>query len=460
MTNNLEISASAGKQISGTSTGKPGEVIHHNPNLLPITQRIPQIVADDGLTPPRRVTYQYNDLCNLACAGCYVSDSLKKGGRVYAENKKKIVSPDQFEGHLDALGPGMESFYMLGTEATVTPDQSRRTMQTARDRGLVISAVTNAATFPRNFDRTFSVFGPEGLSKLVISVDSVDPEIHDKMRGKKGALAATLENLDRYVGEGYQIKAQTTIFARNYGTVLETVETLYEEHGVRRFGFHCASLEGVSDAKQKGVEHVDPLAWRALFDQLNQFKESHTNLSDPSQNITEINLPYIYLTGQELETYIGDPQLTDEYLAHLTEVERGVEKPMPFIACPKIATDDPYIYGNDGPNGVGRLAQCCILAGGHENMHHAQYDPAQRIFVVNTDPQTSELHKMKTSSYLCPAMDTATGGQKSDRVITEIGDLFHVCRFTSNNTLPYAVNSEVDYATHYERFRMQYKLAS
>ncbi len=457
MTNIFETGSSTYKQVLGTSTGQPLE----SPNFLPITERIPQIVADDSLFPPRRVTYQFNDLCNLACGGCYVGDWLKKGGRIYGENKRKIVPPDQFEGHLDALGPDMESFYMLGTEATVTPDQSRNALQTASGRGLVISAVTNAATRPEIFDRTFGEFGPEGLSKLVISVDSIDPEVHDKMRGKKGALAATLENLDRYVLEGYPVKAQTTIFTRNYSTVLDTVEVLYQEHGVRRFGFHCASLEGVSDAKQKGIEHVDPLAWRALFDKLYRFRESHMNLADPSKNVIDFNLPYLYLTEQELrEKYIGDPHLADEYLSHVADVENGVEKPMPFISCPKVATDDPYIYGNDGPDGVGRLVQCCILTGGHEDMHHAQYDPDKRQFVVNTDPGTSELHKMKTSPYLCPAMDTATGGQKSDRVRTDRGDLYHVCRFTSSSTLPYTPNSDIDYGVQYEKYRMLYSSTS
>jgi hypothetical protein len=264
---------------------------------------------------------------------------------------------------------------------------------------------------------------------LVVSLDSMVPAIHNQLRGRPYAHRLTLNTIRHCVARKARFKVQMTVWPRNYTTILDSVRELYDI-GVRGFSFHCGSLEGVTDAQAErdGIMHVDPLAWRALCEQLLAFRDARHDA------LWHFNVPFLYFTESELrEHMIGDDALTDAYLKHVERVERGEPSRKPLHACPALDVPQVYVYGNDGPAARGTVSLC--------NIHnpegagaYADYDPGQRRWRVRTDPRHNQMQRMVDSPHLCPALTHATGAA-SDRVQTEAGPLYHACRYIASNQM-------------------------
>jgi pyruvate-formate lyase-activating enzyme len=388
-----------------------------------------------------RVTYQGDDRCQLRCPGCYTgerlvrpgipaADILPAGGGDQGRDRRVQSTFDDFIGHVQGLGPGLQDFYLLGAEPTMDPEGSAARLAWAAEHDLSVMSITNGAVSPDRFDRTFGAAADSGdLYKLIVSLDSIDPEINNALRGTAFAFDRTIATIRRCVERGLPVKLQVTIWPRNYPTVMDTVEALWDL-GVRGFAFHCGSVEGVPGFLSRGLDHIDPLAWRALCERLYEFRAAHRD------ELFHFNFPLLYFTEAELRaSVIGDEELADAYLAHVAAVETGQASTKPFHACPSLDVPQVYVYGNGGVNGRGVVSLCNVHNPDGEAAF-ADYDPAVRRWRVAQDPARNQMQRMVDSPHLCPAMPGATGGRSSDRVGTERGHLYHACRYLGCNQVP------------------------
>jgi pyruvate-formate lyase-activating enzyme len=416
----------------------PGEL----PSVINRVEQHPDPYAPEFLDGREilRVTYQGDDRCQLRCPGCYTGERLARPGIAPAEGAdprpdsgpaRRLRSTfDDFTGHLQGLGPGLQDFYLLGAEPTMDPEGSAARLAWAVEHGLTIMSITNGAVSPDRFDRTFGAAADSGeLYKLIVSLDSIDPEINNLLRGAAFAFDRTVATIRRCVERGLPVKVQVTVWPRNYPTVMDTVEALWDM-GVRGFAFHCGSVEGVPGFLGRGLDHIDPLPWRALCERLYEFRAAHRD------ELFHFNFPLLYFTEAELRaTVIGDEALADAYLAHVAALEAGRDSAKPFHACPGLDVPQVYVYGNDGANGRGIVSLCNVHSPEGEAAF-ADYDPGVRRWRVVQDPARNQMQRMIDSPHLCPAMPGATGGRSSDRVGTERGNLYHACRYLGCNQVP------------------------
>jgi MoaA/NifB/PqqE/SkfB family radical SAM enzyme len=413
----------------GIKRPQPGE-------LPPVTERVSQ--SPDPYHPPYldereilRVTYQGDDRCQLACPGCYTGQRLDTHPAAAVPAERRVqVGLDEFADHLVALGAGLQEFYLLGAEPTVDPEGSDAMLRWCTENGLTVTAITNGAVSPARFDRTFGRALAAGeLYKLSVSLDSIDPAANNRLRGKPFAHQRTLATIKRCVEHDVPVKVQITVWPLNYPTILDTVHELYDL-GVRAFAFHCGSVEGVAEFLRHGLDHLDPLAWRALCARLYAFRDAHLD------ELWHFNFPLLYFTTDELrQQVIGDDELTDAYLAHVARIERGERSAKPCHACPALDVPQVYVFANDGPDSRGAVSICNVHSPDPDTAY-ARYEPGARRFAVVPDPERNQLQAMIDSPHLCPAMAKATGGRHSDRVPTECGDLFHACRYLGANQVP------------------------
>jgi hypothetical protein len=209
---------------------------------------------------------------------------------------------------------------------------------------------------------------------------------------------------------------------------MATVEALWEI-GVRGFAFHGGSVEGVASFLGSGLDHVDPLAWRALCEQLYAFRDAHRD------ELVHFNFPLLYFTEAELRaSVIGADDLTDAYLDHVAALEDGRDSTKPFHACPGLDAPQVYVFGNDGERGHGSVSLCNVHSP-DADAAFAEYEPETGRWPVVADPARNQMQRMIDSPHLCPAMPGATG-RSSDRVATEYGDLYHACRYLGCNQVP------------------------
>jgi MoaA/NifB/PqqE/SkfB family radical SAM enzyme len=378
-----------------------------------------------------RVTYQGDDRCQLACPGCYTAGRLTAPvPEVLARGGRKVAPFEEFSDHIDAMGPGLQDVYLIGAEPTVAPAAAAAKHAHAHARGWPQMACTNGAVSVERFEATFGAALDSGsLYVLTISLDSIDPATNNRLRGRSYAHERTCGIIRHCVARGARFRVQMTVWAQNYATVIDSVHWLYEA-GVRGFSFHSGTLEGVPDPDALDLAPLDPLAWRALVEQLYRFRDGHDDLET-------FSIPFLAFTEQELrEHVIGDAALTDAYLEHVTRMERGESSVLPVKACPALDVPQVYLYANDGPAGRGTLSACQIHnpPGGDA---FAEYDPQAKRFRTIADPARNQLALLAASPHLCPATGTAALRRSSDRVATEAGDLFHGCRYIASNQMPY-----------------------
>jgi MoaA/NifB/PqqE/SkfB family radical SAM enzyme len=431
---------SAGRRIAWSSTDRyspvqdrAGVVDPAEDELPPVSRRVnqhPSPYAPAWLDEREilRVTYQGDDRCNLRCPGCYTGERLDRPSIApVTANDRQRVPWDDFTGHLRGLGRGLQDFYLLGAEPTMDPEGSAAKLKWAADAGLATMSITNGASSAARFDRTFGPALETGdLYKVIVSLDSIDPDVNDALRGSAGAFRKTIATIERAVSRGVPVKVQVTVWPRNYLTVLETVRALWEM-GVRGFAFHSGSVEGAPDFLTKGLDHIDPLAWRTLCERLYEFRDTHRD------DLVHFNFPLVYFTERELRgRVIGDDELADAYLTHVAAVEEGVPSAKPFHACPAMDVPQVYVYANDGPAGRGSVSLCNVHSP-DTTAAFADFDPATQRWKIVQDPERNQLQRMMDSPHLCPAMPFATGGRSSDRVVTEAGPLYHACRYLGCN---------------------------
>ncbi len=430
----------AGRRIAWSSTDRYSPVQDRAGVVDPAADELPPVAVRINQHPSPyapawldqreilRVTYQGDDRCNLRCPGCYTGERLDRPSMAPVMGNQRLRVPWQdFTGHLRGLGPGLQDFYLLGAEPTMDPEGSAAKLAHAAGSGLTTMSITNGASSPARFDRAFgSALAGGDLYKVIVSLDSIDPEVNDALRGSEGAFRKTIATIRRAVEGGVPVKVQITVWPRNYLTVLETVRALWEI-GVRGFAFHSGSVEGTPDFLARGLDHLDPLAWRTLCERLYEFRDTHRD------ELVHFNFPLIYFTESELRSrVIGDGELADAYLTHVAAVEEGVASAKPFHACPAMDVPQVYVYGNDGPAGRGSVSLCNVHSP-HDDTAFADWDPPTGRWQVVQDPARNQMQRMADSPHLCPAMPFATGGRSSDRVVTEAGDLYHACRYLGCN---------------------------
>ncbi len=387
---------------------------------------------------PMRATLQTNDKCQLRCDGCYVKEWTDPHGKIRLGHDKTEVSPDEITDQLNALGDGLQDIYPLGVEPTLDIPNTKQAIEFAKSIGATCMSITNGASGPEGYDNAFrEALYDNSLYKIIISVDSMDKDVHNRLRGRNFAFEKTLETIRHAIEKNDPIKINMTIWPDNYPTIIDSVQQLYDM-GVRGFAFHCGSVEGIPDLNKAKLSHLDPLAWRALCAKLIAFRDSHKD------ELRDFTIPYIFFTKQELdEGIIGTEDGVRRYEEHLLTLGQGVDKPSPVRVCPSLDIPQVYVFSLDGKLGRGAISLCNIHTVGanrtHGDTYFADYDPAQKEFIIRESDENNELELMRRSRFLCPAREYAMGDKNpSDKITTESGDLYHACRYVSANQFPVA----------------------
>ncbi|MGH3158949.1 MAG: radical SAM protein, partial [Streptosporangiaceae bacterium] len=169
-----------------------------------------------------RVTYQGDDRCQLACPGCYTGGRLRVSAKEAASRGGRKVTPwEDFTGQVEGLSPGMQDFYLIGAEATMDPAGSAAKLRYTAGRGWPQQIISHGAVSVRRFEETFgSALDSGRVYMLVISLDSMDAQVHNELRGRSFAYRRTVEVIKHCVRRGAPMKVQMTVWPRNYAGIL------------------------------------------------------------------------------------------------------------------------------------------------------------------------------------------------------------------------------------------------
>ena len=181
---------------------------------------------------PHVISWNLTKSCNLICSHCYLPTnsigvvpnqcasphdltSLAEG-----DAHKELGTDDALRiiDEIAAINPNM-ILILTGGEPLLRRDIYDLARH-ASEKGMMVLLGTNACLID---DAVAKKLKDSGFSGIGISLDSVNQDIHDSIRGQKGSWKAAVEGIKACKRNGLEIQIQTTVFKKNYDEIPDVV---------------------------------------------------------------------------------------------------------------------------------------------------------------------------------------------------------------------------------------------
>ncbi len=240
-------------------------LFHHPPTVkaLALTARS---IGRYGLSVPQRFTaplfvvWNLTQACNLTCKHCYQSANHHPDPDELT-TAEKLDLIDQFA---DELVPFIA---FAGGEPMVAKD-FWKVMEHCRDRGIHTTIATNGTLLtPQNCARLHEV----GVKYVEVSIDSIDPKVHDSFRGMKGAWQRAIDGIRNSVASGMRTGMAACFTCDTVHRAADMIEFAIEL-GCKTFAFF--NFIPVGRGREMMHEDLTPSQRELLLRQLQGYLES------------------------------------------------------------------------------------------------------------------------------------------------------------------------------------------
>lgn len=193
---------------------------------------------------PHVVAWNLTQRCNLACAHCYISagDWQSTAGDLTTAECRRIAD------EILALNPS-PMFVLSGGEPLLR-DDLEAIAEHGASRGATVVVGTNGTLLT---DARVASLRDAGVQGFALSIDSLNPRYHDRFRHGPGALAQTLEAVERLASHQLDFLVQTTV-TRGNRDELPAVAAWAAERGAVAFNVYFLVATGRGD----GMPGMDP----------------------------------------------------------------------------------------------------------------------------------------------------------------------------------------------------------
>lgn len=176
------------------------------------------------------------DRCNLRCTYCMPEESLN--GRGIFLRPQYLLSDGEIELLVRVfVGLGVHKVRLTGGEPLLRPGFIELVNRIASVEGITdLALTTNAVLLPRKAQ----ALKDAGLSRITVSIDSLDEAIFRRMAGERGSVKEVLKGIEAAVQAGFTNLKINTVVQRNVNdhTVLDLVDYFRNSgHTVRLIEF-------------------------------------------------------------------------------------------------------------------------------------------------------------------------------------------------------------------------------
>jgi radical SAM protein with 4Fe4S-binding SPASM domain len=179
------------------------------------------------LSAPYRMDLAITYRCNNKCLHCYA------GG---PRETKEMTTEEWHKVMHKLLKLGIPHVVFTGGEPTMRDDLPELVAYT-QEIGLVSGLVTNGRRL--RDESYFNSLVDAGLDHVQVTVESHDPEVHDKITGVEGSWEETVQGLKNAIASPIYTLSNTTLNKYNVGDILKTIDFL-SSLGLKQFA--CNSL--------------------------------------------------------------------------------------------------------------------------------------------------------------------------------------------------------------------------
>ena len=221
-------------------------------------------------TKQRGIELNFNNLCNFRCKHCFTNSHI--GERVKEEMPLEMVA--SLADQADELG--MFEFDLQGGELTLRSEKLYAVIEAIKPERFYLYVTTNGYKFDKQIAENLAALG---VSRLSVSIDSLESEVHDDFRGKRGALERALDALEHAQTVG--MSAYMNITVGHYNAFSSDLENLLayskEKNYTTLLNVACPS-GGWKDHDKVMVDESDKAH---LIQMRKKYKNIFRNIWDP-----------------------------------------------------------------------------------------------------------------------------------------------------------------------------------
>jgi radical SAM protein with 4Fe4S-binding SPASM domain len=151
---------------------------------------------------------EITNFCNFNCVWCYAKSS-PNGQHMSIERAKKLI-------HILA-NTGLKQITFSGGEPLLYP-HLKEVIKFAKNRGLIVHINTNGYLLTKKLTKELKELG---LTQVQINIDSLNPEMHDRIRGKSGSFKRAVQALKNAQDVGLMCVSQTVLTKANEDEIID-----------------------------------------------------------------------------------------------------------------------------------------------------------------------------------------------------------------------------------------------
>ena len=198
---------------------------------------------------PRIISWNTTQNCNLKCAHCYINANNNEDKTELNTNEGKIL--------IDQIAElGRSILVLSGGEPLLRKDIFELASYGTK-KGLIMTMGTNGTLI--DSDAAKRIFDA-GIRKVAISIDSSTPQVHDELRGVKGAWNKAIEGVNSCIRNGVGVQFNVTTTRQNYND-LDNIFAMANSLGVK--SVHLFFL--VPTGRGKNIIDISPKMYEDLL---------------------------------------------------------------------------------------------------------------------------------------------------------------------------------------------------
>ncbi|RYD01986.1 Fe-S oxidoreductase [Desulforamulus aquiferis] len=187
------------------------------------------------------ISWNTTNACNLYCAHCYRDSGVKAEDELTTEEGKRLI--DQI------AEAGFKIMIFSGGEPLMRPD-IYELVSHAREKGLRPVFGSNGTLITLEVARRLKEAGGMAVG---ISLDSVDPQKHDKFRAQEGCWQAAIEGMRNCREAGLPFQIHTTVMDWNYDEVEELTDLAVREGAMAHHVFFLVPTGRAVNIEQESL---------------------------------------------------------------------------------------------------------------------------------------------------------------------------------------------------------------
>lgn len=200
------------------------------------------------------ISWNITRRCNLRCEHCYIHAGPLARRRDELATEECLGIIDQIKAH----SPG-SLIILTGGEPLLRKDVFQ-IARYASEAGFMVVVGTNGIPIRRRTARRLVDSGVRGVG---ISIDSLDPRLHDRFRGWQGAWENSVRGMEDLQAVGLPFLIQTTVTRENYQEV-EAIAEFAHQRGAKVFNLYFL----VPTGRGAFLSNISPEEYEALMHRL------------------------------------------------------------------------------------------------------------------------------------------------------------------------------------------------